>query len=243
MNTMNRRTLLTQLGIATTTLTGWNAFTDNPTKSADDKSAENPTKSSPTETDPKKSLTVQLVETTPVFEGQSVTITFAVSNPHDVPVKEPVRIDRDSWTTVYEDTLTVAPSSIEVIETDWNVRHDAAGHSMTLHLYGKTDTDDLTVSARSQFTPTIESIEESGSDNDQATVTYMVENDGSAPGMQTVTVLIDGVPQDKHDVSLGIGQHTGHDGELTHTFSPSSDCTQVSVETESSSATQQYHAE
>ena len=236
---MQRRTLLAQLGIGITGTTALEKLTGSREKSKkSNQSRDEPRKTKQTPGTPethKENLTVELLETDPVFEGHSVTIKFAVSNCHGVALTERVTLERDSWTTVFDEKITVEANSIDVFETTWRVRPDAGGHAMTLHLSGASDTDKMVVSGRSRFSPVIKSVKKADGSSNKVTVTYTVENTGSSPGTHTVTVLVNGVPHKTHDVYAGIGQ--GHHNEYTYVFDPSDEIVVVSVKTESSTAT------
>lgn len=230
------------MGIGISSATGITSATGSETSTGSAKDSRG--RRSPTVAKEPRLEQVELIDTTPAFEGQTATIDFAVYNPHPSPVTEVVSIDRDGRETVYKEELNVEAGSIEVYEAPWDVRHDAGTHTMTLTLSGETKaTDKLEVQGRSPFKPTIDSIEASGPNEKRATVSYTVKNKGSAPDSHTVMVYVDGEPHHKHRVRSGFEYYDVTGKKFTHTFEPDAECATVRVETESNSTEETYHAE
>lgn len=176
-------------------------------------------------------LVVELQPIDEVFEGSVQTVSVTVRNPTGEYQAERVTVERGSWTTLYEEPVTVAPGEERTISTSWHVRHDAAGHAMELTASAASSEDSVTVVGRSPFAPSVSSVTGT-SEADTTVVTYDVRNTGSAPGSHRVEILADGVVRETTDVYLGIGEER----TFTARFETASDVSVIEVRTESSTA-------
>lgn len=152
---------------------------------------------------PQTDTVVEIVDIDGALERGMPTIKFALSNPSDDPVLEPVTVEIDGRGVVHEEKYTLPPKSIEILETMWYSRNNIGGRDLTAVVRASNDSDIERFHVNTRFYVDLIStrpIEDR--DEGWVEVEYSVTNHGSGPDVQDVSLKTDQVPTESHEVFL-----------------------------------------
>jgi len=142
----------------------------------------------------------------PITEGETLTVDAAITNTGDQADTQTIKLSIDG---VLEDDVEVSLGNGEstTVTLRWDTQGgDAGDYSATVESEDASATTYVTVQEPPNFSVTIENTNSPVTEGEALDVTAFIENLGDATGTQTVTLAIDGSPQDSQSLTLSGGE-------------------------------------